>query len=119
MRLIRYAFLAGLAIILIAVALANRGFVTLRVLPDDMAGVLGYQWSISLPLFLVIFASIVAGVAIGFVWEWLREHKHRAEARHERIERQRLEREVDRLSDASSESGDDVLAMLEGPATAR
>ncbi len=113
MRLIRYAFLAGLAIILIAVALANRGFVTLRVLPDDMAGVLGYQWSISLPLFLVIFASIVAGVAIGFVWEWLREHKHRAEAR------QRLEREVDRLSDASSESGDDVLAMLEGPATAR
>ena len=83
------------------------------VLPDDMAGVLGYQWSISLPLFLVIFASIVAGVAIGFIWEWLREHKHRAEAR------QRLEREVDRLSDASSESGDDVLAMLEGPATAR
>jgi len=113
MRLIRYAFLAGLAIILIAVALANRGFVTLRVLPEDMVGVLGYQWSISLPLFLVIFASIVAGVAIGFVWEWLREHKHRAEAR------QRLEREVDRLSDASSESGDDVLAMLEGPATAR
>jgi len=113
MRLIRYAFLAGLAIILIAVALANRGFVTLRVRPDDMPGVLGYQWSIALPLFLVIFASIVAGVAIGFVWEWLREHKHRAEAR------QRLEREVDRLSDASSESGDDVLAMLEGPATAR
>jgi len=119
MRLIRYAFLGGLAIVLIATALANRGFVTLRVLPEEMAGLFGYQWSISLPLFLVILGSIVAGVAIGFVWEWLREHKHRAEARHERRERERLEAEVDRLTDTGSDTGDDVLAMLEAPAAAR
>jgi lipopolysaccharide assembly protein A len=119
MRFIRFFFLGGLSIVLIAVALANRSFVTLRVLPEEMAGVLGLQWSASLPLFLVIFASIVAGVAIGFVWEWLREHKHRAEARSERRERERLEREVSRLSDAKASTGDDVLAMLEAPGTAR
>ena len=32
---------------------------------------------LELPLFLVIFGGIVAGLLIGFVWEWFREHKHR------------------------------------------
>ena len=41
MRYIRYAFLAVLAIALVSVALANRGMVTLTLLPSglsDMAG---------------------------------------------------------------------------------
>ena len=117
MRLIRYVFLGSLAVVLIAVALANRSMVTLRVLPEEMSGLLGFGWSVSMPLFLVIFASIVAGGAIGFAWEWLREHKHRAEARHERRERERLEREMSKLGAATNTtSGDDVLAMLEAPA---
>ena len=32
------------------------------------------------PLDLVIFGGVVAGVVIGFTWEWLREHKHRKAA---------------------------------------
>ncbi len=122
MRYIRYAILAAIGVCLITVALANRDAVTLNLLPQGLADLLGYPAAantLTLPMFLVILGSIVAGVAIGFVWEWLREHKHRAEARHERRERERLEAEVDRLTDTGSDTGDDVLAMLEAPAAAR
>ena len=119
MRLIRLAFLTCIAIVLVAVALANRGIVTLRVLPEEMAGMMGYDWSVSVPLFVVIFVSIVAGAAIGYATEWLREHKHRAEAVRQRRERERLEREADRIGGAGASSGDEVLAMLEAPGNAR
>jgi lipopolysaccharide assembly protein A len=119
MRYLRYAFLALLALCLLVVALANRDPVTLTLLPAEIAAFAGFNHAVSLPLFLVIFGGIVAGVVIGFVWEWFREHKHRAEAAAQRRERQRLEREVDRLRPASEKPGDDVLALLESPRAAR
>lgn len=119
MRYLRYVFLALLAICLLVLALANRDAVTLTLLPDEIATFAGFNHAVSLPLFLVIFAGIVAGVVIGFVWEWFREHKHRAEAAAQRRERQRLEREVNRLKPDSEKQGDDVLALLESPRAAR
>ena len=65
MRYIRYAFLAALAIVLVAVAMANRGVVTLQLLPDQLADVSGMAYSIDLPLFVVIFGGIVAGLFFG------------------------------------------------------
>lgn len=119
MRVLRYLFLALLAICLLIVALANREPVRVNVLPDELAAFAGADPSISLPLFLVVFGGIVAGVVIGFVWEWFREHKHRAEAASQRRERERLEREVDRLKPASEKQTDDVLALLESRSPAR
>ena len=113
MRVLRLVFLALLAICLLTVALANRAPVTLNVLPDEIAAFAGFDPSVSLPLFIVIFGGIVAGVVIGFVWEWFREHKHRAEAVTQRREREKLEREVSRLKPASERQQDDVLALLE------
>ena len=113
MRFLRYLFLALLAICLLIVALANREPVTVNLLPDEIAAFAGADPSLSLPLFLVIFGGIVAGVVIGFVWEWFREHKHRAEAVAQRREREKLEREVNRLKPASERQQDDVLALLE------
>ena len=113
MRFLRYLFLALLAICLLIVALANREPVTVNLLPDEIAAFAGFDPSLTLPLFLVIFGGIVAGVVIGFVWEWFREHKHRAEAATERREREKLEREVNRLKPASERQQDDVLALLE------
>ena len=113
MRVLRIVFLALLAICLLIVALANRAPVTVNVLPDEIAAFAGVDPSVSLPLFLVIFGGIVAGVVIGFVWEWFREHKHRAEAATQRREREKLEREVSRLKPASERQQDDVLALLE------
>lgn len=113
MRYIRYAFLAALAVVLITVALANRDPVLLRLLPEELSGFLGWSWSVTLPLFVVIFMAIIAGVMIGFIWEWLREHKHRAEASRARKAAVKLANEVQDLKRDKSRSGDDVLALLE------
>ncbi len=113
MRYIRYLFLATVGLILLIVALANRGPVTLTVLPEELAAFAGWNAQITLPIFAVILASIVVGLLIGFVWEWMREYKHRAAASHHRRERERLEKEVDRLKTPADGSGDDVLALLD------
>ena len=117
MRYIRYAFLAIIAIAMVTVALANRGPVTLSLMPEDLAVLIGIgadNNSIDLPLFLVIFGGILAGVLLGFVWEWLREHKHRAAAAEARRETARLNREMAALK-SDTEEKDDVLALLEEP----
>lgn len=118
MRYIRYAFLAVLAACLITVALANSAPVTLNLLPEEMALLLGIGASVTLPLFLVVFAGIVAGLLIGFVWEWLREHKYRAQAARERKTREQLEREVKKAKTEAA-GGDEVLALLEDAGKAR
>ena len=117
MRYLRYLFLALLAVCLVILALANREPVTLQILGDGIAGWaplerFGIQNSIELPLFIVIFSSIVAGLLIGFVWEWLREHRLRADASAMRRDKERLEREVGQLRTGSAQK-DDVLALLE------
>ena len=91
MRYLRYLVLAVLGIVLVTVALANRDPLTLKLLPTEMSGLLGFSWQITLPTFLVLLAAVVFGVVLGFVWEWVREHKHRAEAVKERRMREDLE----------------------------
>jgi uncharacterized integral membrane protein len=113
MRYIRYAFLAAVAIVLIVVALANREMVTLQLLPADMAGYVGQNFSYQLPQFVIIFLAIVVGLLIGFVWEWMREHKHRVEGRKATRAKEQLERQVKGLKRRSSEGQDDVLALLD------
>ncbi|QCO58040.1 LapA family protein (plasmid) [Pseudorhodobacter turbinis] len=118
MRYLRYVFLAALAIVLLTVALANRGAVTLNALPADIAAFANLNFMLTVPLYMVIFASIIAGLMIGFVWEWFREHKHRATATARAREVKRLERELDSLRRANLEPKDEVLALLDRPAKA-
>lgn len=113
MRYIRYVCIAIFAVALIAVALANRSFVTLKVLPDEVAGLFAVNPSIDMPLFVVIFGGIIAGLLVGFVWEWFREHGVRAEASKAGRNVRRLEREVARLKGAGEAGQDDVLALLD------
>ncbi|MFN3292548.1 MAG: lipopolysaccharide assembly protein LapA domain-containing protein [Gemmobacter sp.] len=113
MKYLRYLLLAVLAICLVVVALANRDAVVVRLLPPDLEALTGLSWSAQLPLFAVIFLGLVAGLLIGFVWEWLREHKHRAAAAAHAREAERLAREVARA--APPPPKDDVLALLEPP----
>ena len=119
LRVLRVAFLVVLGIALLVVAFANRQVVALKLLPDDMTTFLGVNWSLELPLFLVIFAGIVAGLGIGFVWEWFREAKHRSAATTHRREASKLAREVSRLREKDANPQDEVLALLEGPGRAR
>ncbi len=113
MRYIRYGFLVALAAVLITVALANRAPVVLNLLPEGLTGFLGFSWSIELPLFIVIFGGIVTGILVGFIWEWMREHRNRVEAARAKREADRLAHEVKTLRGAKPDKGDDVLALLE------
>ncbi len=115
MRFLRYLLLALLAVALLTIALANRAPVALRLLPDSIGPFAGIGWTIQIPLFLVVFGGIVVGVLIGFVWEWLRETKHRSTASRKSREVASLEREVARLREDKPEHKDEVLALLESP----
>lgn len=112
-RWARYLFLLVLAIVLLTLAGANREPVELSLLPPEMDRFLGIGWRLQLPLFLVIFAAILAGLALGFVWEWLRESRHRSDARTHRRQVGRLEREVARLGGHKAPA-DEVLSLLDG-----
>lgn len=114
-RTLRYLLLALLAIVLVTVALANRVTVPVRLLPDDLAALLGLHWQMELPSFLILFLGMIAGLLVGFVWEWLREHKHRSVASTSTREVRRLERELAVLKDSTALPEDDVLALLDKP----
>lgn len=113
MRYIRYGFLTALGIVLVSVSLANRQMVQLKLMPDALAELLGFNLSTNLPLFLVVLGGVVAGLVIGFLWEWLREHKHRRDASVKSTEVRKLEREVKKLKKKQNQGEDDVLALLE------
>ncbi|SFN86269.1 Protein of unknown function [Roseovarius lutimaris] len=113
MRYIRYASIAIFAIALVLIALANRAPVTLRVLPDEMAGLAALNPTYDLPLFLVIFIGILAGLIVGFIWEWIREAGERAAAARQMRELASLRAEVKRLKGEKHRGKDEVLALLD------
>ncbi len=112
-RYLRYLVLVAIGLALLIVAMANRAVVTIKALPDDMAAFTGLAWQYDLPLYFVLFGGIIAGLFIGFVWEWVREMKHRSTASKKTREVTRLERELAVLKDSASTSNDDVLALLD------
>jgi uncharacterized integral membrane protein len=113
MRYIRYASIAIFGLALVLIALANRGMVTLRVLPDELAGFAALNPTYDLPLFVVIFGGILAGLVLGFIWEWIREAGERAAAARQARELASLRAEVARLKKAEARDRDEVLALLD------
>ena len=113
MRYLRYAFLVSLALVMVVVAVANRTITQLSLLPTDLAKWFGVNWSIDLPVFVIFLGGTIFGVLVGFVWEWLREYKHRAEVTHKSRELRKLESELSELKGEKYQDKDDVLAMLE------
>jgi len=88
--------LLPLAVVAIALSVANRGAVTVSI---DPFGVLSPAWTLSAPLFVFLFAAVGIGVIIGGVAAWSRQSKWRQAARRERANAERLRREVERLRD--------------------
>lgn len=112
LRGIKYLFLGLLGIVLLVMALANRNGVMVRLLPEELAPFVSFDTEVTLPLFLVMLASMVTGLLVGFVWEWLRESKHRGEASRNRRTVGKLERQVKALKTGTNDE-DDVLSLLE------
>lgn len=113
MRYVRYLCIAIFALAIVSVALANRAIVSLQILPAEVSGWFATNPSINLPLFLVILGSVVVGLLVGFVWEWIREHGQRADAAKQAREMRKLEREVARLKSEKHQGKDEVLALLD------
>lgn len=115
MKTLRYAFWAIVGLCLILIGLANREFVTVRAMPEQLGNLIGISPDIQLPLFVVIFIGVGTGLMIGFLWEWVREHRIRAEARVVAREVETLKRENEQLHGAAvtAKGQDDVLALLE------
>lgn len=114
MRTLKYLILAIIGLCLIIIGFANRGPVTLTLLPDELVPFAGVSLSVTLPIYMVVFGGIAIGLLIGFILEWIREHKHRAEATSQRREKAVLAKEVQKLKKTSGEDKDEVVALLEG-----
>ncbi|WP_102226119.1 LapA family protein [Acidimangrovimonas sediminis] len=110
MRYVRYLVLVLIGLCLLLIASANRGMVSLQLLPGEFVPYVGRNWQVGVPLYLVIFAAVAVGVFLGFVWEWLREHKHRKVAARSTRQAKQLSREVEKLKPTEK---DEVLALIE------
>lgn len=113
MRYVRYLLIGVIVAVLMVVAMANRGAVELTVLPDALANLVNWNYTVSLPLFILAFGSIAVGLLLGYLFEWVREHKHRAEVSRRQRQVKSLNREMSRLRADSGQGKDDVLTILD------
>ena len=113
LRFIKLSILAIIMIVLILIGVANRDPITVKLLPDGLAGLAPFPTTTPpLPLFAVVAASIVVGLLIGYIIEYLRESKHRRLAAAKSREASRLHSKVRDLQKKTGENDDDVLALL-------
>lgn len=93
------AFLKGLlllpvAVLVVLLAVANRGPVLLSLDPVSAGAP---QLALSVPLFVLLFAALTIGVIVGGVASWLAQGRYRRAERHVRRELNNLRQERDRL----------------------
>ena len=95
---------------LVLIALANRGAVSVALLPSELP--FAVELTREVPLFAVIFAAIAVGLLLGYFMEYFREHKYRRKAALKNREAAQLAAEVAKLKKSSGSDEDDVLALL-------
>lgn len=93
---LKWLLLAPVAIVVILLAIANRH--TATVVFDPFAGqVAAASLSVTLPLFIVLFAATMFGVLLGGCVVWFNQGRHRRMAKIARTDAQRARAEADRL----------------------
>jgi uncharacterized integral membrane protein len=93
-RFLKNLVLLPIALVLIALAVANRHEVRLSLDPFSSADP---AVSLQAPMFWFLFAAVAFGVFIGGVASWAAQGKWRKEAREKRREANRWHHEADRL----------------------
>jgi lipopolysaccharide assembly protein A len=95
LKTLKMVVLALLALVLVVIGVANMTPVDLHLLPGEIGG---YDYTLhQVPLVGVILVSVLLGILIGELIEWVREHKHRRTARQKRREAEQLQRENEQL----------------------
>lgn len=88
----RLLVLAPVGIMIILLAVANRGAVSLSLDPTG-----GNAYTVSLPLYIALLGAMMAGIFIGGVACWLGQGKHRKAARQAAREAEAAKSESERL----------------------
>lgn len=107
-RLVTLVIVLPLAIVLIALGVANRA-VTLFTLDPFNPGNPLLSWQ--LPLFALMFSVLILGIVLGSLATWLAQGKYRKSARNARAEAARL------LSDAQRRDAAQRVAQSALPAS--
>jgi hypothetical protein len=99
-KIVNFVILLPLAIVLIALCIANRGAVTLALNPfrpaDTMLSVTG-------PFFVFLFVALMLGIVLGGLGTWLTQSPYRKRARKEHYEAARWQIEADRQRERANE----------------
>ena len=88
----------------------------IRVLPSELEGFFGGGMIFSIPIFVLFLCGIVFGLFIGFVWEWIREMKHRSASSRKSKELAKVENELSQLKRESGQNEDEILLLLNNKA---
>lgn len=110
LRALKLLILTVILVGIVILSVANRGIVTLKLLPPEAEDIL--PLSIELPMFVVIIAAVLVGLLLGYVIEYLREAKHRRRAAQQTREAARLAQENQTLKKKTLSDEDEVLALL-------
>lgn len=95
-RLFKFLFLIPVALVVLALAVANRHLVTIFL--DPFAGPAPEGTQIVAPLYIVMLLSVLVGIIVGGVTTWLEQGKYRRAARRSRSEANALRGDLARLS---------------------
>ncbi|ACK49126.1 conserved hypothetical protein [Methylocella silvestris BL2] len=90
-RFLKWLILLPVIFVALALALANRHAVTLYLDPFPNGGVNGPQ--LSAPFYLVLFLTLMVGVALGGVATWMGQGAQRRAGRRARAELRRVNAE--------------------------
>ena len=88
----------------------------IRILPSELEGFLGGGMIFSIPIFVLFLCGVVFGLFVGFVWEWIREMKHRSASSRKSKELAKVENELSQLKRASGQNEDEIMLLLNNKA---
>ena len=88
----------------------------IRILPSELEGFLGGGMIFSIPIFVLFLCGVIFGLFVGFVWEWIREIKHRSASSRKSKELAKVENELSQLKRESGHNEDDILLLLNNKA---
>jgi uncharacterized integral membrane protein len=92
-RFVLIAVFVPLAIVLVALAVANRGAISFTLDPFN-PGNPALTWQ--MPLFVLLFAAMVVGMIVGSLTTWIKQGRYRRLARQRGREADMLKQEVAR-----------------------
>ena len=62
---------------------------------------------LSIPVFVLFLSGVIFGLFVGFVWEWIREMKHRSASNRKSKDLARVENELNQLKRDTGQNEDE------------